>query len=72
MSVQLTKYEFTNLQPVLYYREKFSKLEHYENYLPLPGPTFGTYDELAVIAESGIPPDSIPRGKSHSSVTNKK
>jgi len=37
------------------------------SYLPLLGPTLGTlYDELAVIAESGIAPDSIPNASSHS------
>lgn len=37
------------------------------------GPTLGTlYDELAVIAESGIAPDSIPSASSHSPVKNKK
>lgn len=37
------------------------------NYLPLLGPTLGTlYDELAVIDESGMAPDSIPRASSHS------
>lgn len=40
----------------------------YRSYRPLLGPTFGTlYDELAVIAESGISPDSIPNASSHSS-----
>ena len=39
------------------------------SYLPLLGPTFGTlYDELAVNAESGMAPDSIPRASSHSPV----
>jgi len=31
-------------------------------YLPWCGPTLGTYDELAVMAESGTSPDSIPNG----------
>ena len=34
-------------------------------YLPWCGPTFGTYDELAVMDESGTSPDSIPSGLSH-------
>lgn len=36
-------------------------------HLPLFGPTFGTYDELAVMASSGISPDSIPSGLSQAS-----
>lgn len=36
-------------------------------HLPFFGPTFGTYDELAVIAISGISPDSIPSGVSQES-----
>jgi hypothetical protein len=37
-------------------------------YLPRCGPTLATYDELAVMAESGTSPDSIPNGKSHEPV----
>lgn len=40
-------------------------------HLPLFGPTFGTYDELAVIASSGISPDSIPSGLSQVSETKR-
>lgn len=40
------------------------------NYLPFRGPTLGTYEELAVMASSGIAPDSIPSGSLQKPVTN--
>lgn len=40
------------------------------NYLPFLGPTFATYEELAVMASSGMAPDSIPRGSLHEPRTN--
>lgn len=42
--------------------------QNYITYLPFFGPTFGTYDELALIASSKISPDSIPSGLSQESV----
>lgn len=36
-----------------------------ETHRPFWGPTFGTYEDVAVMEESGISPDSIPSGRSH-------